>query len=277
MSVLEAILYGILQGITEFLPVSSSGHLSLAQNFFGAQNLEENYLTFTVLLHLGTLLAVFIVYYKDIWMLIKGFISLIKRVFTGRFKEKLEYGERLFLLLAAATLPLIPAALMEGYLSSLSRISWLIGVFLIINGLMLLISDKLSNQRTTIKNGTAKNAFTVGLMQLFGIFPGISRSGSTITGGLFTGFSREEAVKFSFLLSIPAILGANILKISELVDNPLPEGTMTAVIAGVAAALLSGLAAIKLLQYISKSKKLSVFTIYCILLGVTAIIADIFI
>ncbi|MDL2287694.1 undecaprenyl-diphosphate phosphatase [Eubacteriales bacterium OttesenSCG-928-G02] len=275
MSFLEAVLYGLLQGLAEFLPISSSGHLSLAQNFFGAENLEENYLTFTVLLHLGTLVAVCLVYYKDVWMLIKGFFSLLKKLFTGKIKNGLDQGERLFLLLLIATLPLIPAAIFSKYVENASRISWLIGLFLILNGFMLFLSDKLSNPKYDFSNIKYKNTLVIGLIQLFGVLPGISRSGSTITGGLFMGFKKEDAVKFSFLMSIPAIIGANILELGNLVSSPIPSDSVMPVIAGVLTAIVSGLAAIKLLQYITKNKKLSVFSVYCFIIGITAIIADI--
>lgn len=277
MNIITAILYGILQGFTEFLPVSSSGHLSLLQNFFGMENFESSQLTFTVLLHLGTLLAVCIVYYRDIWELIKGFFSLVRKLFTGRIKEKLTYGERLFLMLCVATVPLIPAALFSGYVEFISSVSWAIGTLLILNGIMLFVSDRLSNSRYTLANAPILRAFIVGLVQLFGVLPGISRSGSTITGGLFMGFKKQDAVKFSFLMSIPAIAGANILELKDVMANPLPEGSLLPFICGIVAAALSGLAAIRLLQYITKSKRLSVFSLYCIIIGAIAIVADIII
>lgn len=275
MSVLEGLLYGLLQGLTEFLPVSSSGHLALAQNIFGAKDMESNYLTFTVLLHLGTLAAVVFVYRKDVWLMIKGFFTLMKKLFTSRLREGLDYGEKLFLLVFIATVPLVAAVFLEDKIESVSGVVWAIGLLLIINGLMLFVADRLAKGNLTVQDARPRHAIFVGIMQVLGIFPGISRSGATVTGGLFAGFNKEDAVKISFLMSIPAIAGANILKIFELKNNPQPEGSLPAVLCGIAAAVISGFAAIKLLQFIAKSKKLSVFSLYCVIVGAAAIIYDI--
>ncbi len=271
MKIIEAIFCGIVQGLTEFLPVSSSGHLALLQNVFD-MNAEGDSLAFTVLLHLGTLAAVVVVYHKDVWELIKGFFSLIKKLFTGHIKDGLNSGERLFLMLLIATLPLIPGAILSDKVEFLSSLSWLIGIFLIFNGFMLWGADKLAGGKLTIEECGWKQALLVGFIQLIGVMPGISRSGSTITGGLFVGFERKDAVRFSFLLSIPAILGANILKLPEFFSDSSFADNAVPYLFGVLAAALSGFAAIKLLQYIAKSNKLSVFSAYCIAVGVAAII-----
>ncbi len=274
MSVITAVIYGIVQGLTEFLPISSSGHLSLISNFFGA-DIEGESLSFTVLLHLGTLAAVIIAYRSDILELIKGFISLVAKLFSGKIRNPLKNGEKLFLMLCVATLPLIVGAVLEEKVEALSGMSWLIGIFLIINGFMLLLADKLAGGDKTLQTGGIKHTLIIGLVQLVGVMPGISRSGSTITGGLFVGFERKDAVKFSFLLSIPAILGANILKLPELISDPTFSENLLPYACGVVAAMMSGLAAIKLLQYIAKSNKLSVFTLYCIAVGIAAIVFSI--
>lgn len=270
MKIITAVIYGIVQGLTEFLPVSSSGHLSLLQNIFGADG--ESSLAFTVLLHLGTLAAVVIAYRNDVWELIKGFFSLLKKLFTGHIKDGLTSGERLLVMLIVATLPLIPGAILSDKVEVLSGMSWLIGIFLILNGGVLWLADKLAEGTRTIETAGWRQALTVGLIQLFGVMPGISRSGSTITGGLFAGFCRKDAVRFSFLLSIPAILGANVLKLPELISDPTFAENALPYLCGVLAAALSGFAAIKLLQYMASTKKMSVFSLYCIAIGVAAII-----
>ncbi|MBQ1205740.1 MAG: undecaprenyl-diphosphate phosphatase, partial [Clostridia bacterium] len=206
MSVLEAVIYGIIQGIAEFLPISSSGHLALAQNFFGTDT--EHGFAFNIALHLATLLSVCVVFRKDVLALIKGFFSLVKKLFTGRIKEGLESGERLFLMLCVATLPLIPVKLLglDETVEAISSVSWIIGALLIFNGAMLFVSDRLKQTDLSAERGGYLRPLGVGVVQaLIGIMPGISRSGSTITGGRIFGFSREEAVRFSFLMSIPAI------------------------------------------------------------------------
>ncbi|MGI6715831.1 MAG: undecaprenyl-diphosphate phosphatase [Eubacteriales bacterium] len=277
MSFIKGVLYGILQGITEFLPVSSSGHLSLMANFFGLDDMEGMNLTFAVFLHLGTLAAVIIVYYKDVLDMIKGFFTLVAKLFTGRIKGGLSKAEKLFLIVLAATLPLGLAILFDDKVEFISSVSWAVGVLLIINGLILYFADKISKTGLTLENSTPKHSFVVGLVQLAAVFPGISRSGSTIAGGRLMGYNKEDAVKLSFLMSIPAIAGANVLELFQLKDNPLPKGSLPALAGGVAAAVISGLLAIKLLQYMAKNKKLSAFSLYCIIIGIAAIIADILI
>ena len=273
MDIFTSVFLGLLQGLTEFLPVSSSGHLAIAQNFFGFES--EQSVAFAVMLHLGTLAAVFIMYSSDIFLLIKGFFTLAAKLVTGRIRKcPLETGERLFLMLAVATIPLLPAALLEDHVTSLSAVSWAVGLLLILNGGILFLSDRLSAGNVTVDGLGPKKALFIGLIQMVAILPGISRSGSTITGGLFAGLKREDAVRFSFLLSLPAILGANILKLPELFDDPSFSAGLPVMAAGVAAALLSGIAAIKLHKYIAENKRFTVFSVYCIIAGTVTVVAD---
>ncbi len=275
MSVIEAILYGIIQGVAEFLPISSSGHLALAQNFFGTE--AENGFAFNIALHLATLLSVCVVFRKDVFALIKGFFSLVKKLFTGKFKQGLDSGERLFLMLCVATLPLIPVKLLglDETVEEISTVSWMIGILLIINGTMLFVSDRLKQTELMAENGGYLRPLGVGIVQaLIGIMPGISRSGSTITGGRIFGFSREEAVRFSFLMSIPAILGACVTELPDLFSEGMAEDMLAPVLVGAIVAAAVGFFAIKLLQYISKNKGFAVFSVYSVIIGASAIIAD---
>lgn len=284
MSVLEAIIYGIIQGIAEFLPISSSGHLSLAQNFapklFGTEigNAAEANLGFNVALHLATLVSVCVVYRKDVWMLFMGFISLIKKLFTGKLTKRLEKGEKLFLMLVIATLPLIPAKLL-GYDDAVEIIcgtSWAIGGLLMLNGLMLFVIDRLKTENETTETSGLFRPLGVGVMQaVFGVLPGISRSGSTITGGIVFGFSKEESVRFSFLMSIPAILGACVLELPDMISEGVASDMLVPLIVGAVTACAVGFLAIKLLQYLTKNKSFTFFAVYCIIIGLAAIIADI--
>ena len=276
MSVLEAVIYGIIQGIAEFLPISSSGHLALAQNFFGTDT--EHGFAFNIALHLATLLSVCVVFRKDVLALIKGFFSLVKKLFTGRIKEGLESGERLFLMLCVATLPLIPVKLLglDETVEAISSVSWIIGALLIFNGAMLFVSDRLKQTDLSAERGGYLRPLGVGVVQaLIGIMPGISRSGSTITGGRIFGFSREEAVRFSFLMSIPAILGACVTELPDLFSEGMSIDMLLPILVGAAVAAILGFFAIKLLQYISKNKGFAVFSVYCVIIGVAAIVADI--
>lgn len=277
MGIIEAAVYGLIQGIAEFLPISSSGHLALAQNLFGTENIDsDTYLAFNVLLHLATLLAVCIVYRSDILKLIKGFFTLAAKLFTGRIKQGLDFGEKLFVMLVVATLPLVPAALLgaDESVGFISSVSWVIGVLLIINGAVLWISDRLSRGAVILEGSRIPKALIPGLTQVIGLLPGISRSGITITGGLLAGFKREDAVRLSFLMSIPAILGSCVLELPEFFASGLPAGTAPAFLTGAAVAAVSGFFAIKLLQYLAKNRGFAVFSVYCITIGAAAIIAD---
>ena len=276
MGIFEAMIYGIIQGIAEFLPISSSGHLALAQNFFGTE--AENGFAFNIALHLATLLSVCVVFRKDVLMLFKGFFSLMKKLFTGKLRSGLDSGERLFLMLCIATLPLVPVKLLglDEAVEAISSISWVIGILLIINGTMLFFSDRLKASNVKAESGGYLRPLGVGVVQaLIGIMPGISRSGSTITGGRIFGFSREEAVRFSFLMSIPAILGACVTELPDLFSEGMSADMLTPVLVGAAVAAVVGFFAIKLLQYISKNKSFTVFSVYSIIIGATAIVADI--
>lgn len=275
MGVIEAIIYGIIQGIAEFLPISSSGHLALAQNFFGTET--ENSFTFNIALHLATLVSVCVVYRADVLMLIKGFFSLVKKLFTGGIKQGLDKGEKLFLMLVVATAPLIPVKLLglDETVEALSGISWAIGLLLVFNGIMLIVSDKLKSGGTTAENGGYMRPLGVGVMQaLLGIMPGISRSGSTITGGRIFGYTREEAVRFSFLMSIPAILGACVTELPDMFSEGFSGDMLVPVLAGAVTAAVVGFFAIKLLQYLTRNKSFAFFAVYCIIIGVISIVAD---
>ncbi len=275
MSVIEAIIYGIIQGIAEFLPISSSGHLALAQNFFGTE--AESSFTFNIALHLATLVSVCVVFRRDVLDLIKGFFSIFKKLFTGKIKSGVDNGERMFLMLCIATLPLIPIKLLglDDAVEALSSISWAIGILLIFNGTMLILSDKLKTGGTTAEQGGFLRPLGVGVVQAcLGILPGVSRSGSTITGGKIFGYSKEEAVRFSFLMSIPAILGACVTELPDMFSEGFDAEMAIPVLCGAVTAAVVGFFAIKLLQYLTKNKSFTFFAVYCIVIGASAIIAD---
>lgn len=276
---IKSIVYGIVQGLTEFLPVSSSGHLAAFQNIFGSV-IEGSDVTYTLLLHVGTLAAVILVYYKDVWELIKSFFSVTGKLFTGKFKFKsLSDSEKFFCLLFLALIPLVFGVVLEGLVEDLSGLTYAVGIFWIICGTIFMVSESETVQKKIKQMEFSQikpiHALGVGLFQLFAIFPGISRSGSTIIGGVLHGFKREFAVKFSFILSIPAILGSTIISLAKNYEN-ISLGTQGGpIIAGVIASFFSGLAAIKLLQYITNKHNFKVFAYYLFVIGVAAIGYDI--
>ncbi|MBR5314643.1 MAG: undecaprenyl-diphosphate phosphatase, partial [Clostridia bacterium] len=241
MNIFMAIFYGIIQGVTEFLPVSSSAHLAIAQNIFNMENIEASHFTFDILLHLGTLIAVFIIYYKDIFELIPAAFTMLGKVFKGKFKLS-EYteNERFVIFVILATLPLLAAVFIKDYVEVLGSYTKIIGGILLLNGVVLFISDKLEKGTVTLENKKPLHALFVGLCQMCAILPGLSRSGSTITGGLLMGFKREYAVKFSFILSIPAIIGANLLSVADVFENPIPSNYILPYAAGAIAAAVVG-------------------------------------
>ena len=276
MGIIEAIIYGIIQGIAEFLPISSSGHLALAQNFFGTDT--ENGLAFNIVLHLATLFSVCVVFRKDVASLIIGFFSLIKKLFIGKLKQGLDKGEKMVIVLVVATVPLVFVKLLgfDELVETLTGISWIIGSLLIFNGIMLFVSDRLPKGEGAVENSGVIRPLGVGVVQaVLGVFPGISRSGSTITGARIFGYSREEAVRFSFLMSIPAILGACVVELPDLFGESFSADMVAPILAGAVTAAVVGFFAIKLLQYISKNKSFTFFAFYCIIVGVAAVIADI--
>lgn len=275
MSIFDGILYGIIQGIAEFLPISSSGHLALINAMFGG---EGSNFTFEILLHMATFFAVCIMYYKDVWTVIKSIFSLLKKLFTGRIKEGLDSGEKLFLMLCITTLPLVFIALVDQVINfedALRNYLWVIGMLLIINGVILFVGDRMGKGTLTVEEFTYKNTVFVGLMQMFSVLPGISRSGTSITGGVAFGLKREEAVRFSFLMSLPAVFGATVLELPEFFRGGIDSAETVPVIVGALTALIVGMGAIKLLQIIAKKDKFGFFAMYCILVGITAIVFDI--
>ena len=234
---------------------------------------------FNVLLHVGTLLAVFVVYFKDIIALIPAFFSLIGKLFAKKFGFRhYNESERLLVLMVIATLPLIFIALLgwDAYLEKINGCLWAIGAILIFNGFVLLVSDRVGKQNIGIGQLKPIRALGVGLCQMCALLPGLSRSGSTITGGLLAGLDRESAVKFSFMLSIPAILGASVLELPELFagETAVSAGQWGVYLAGALVAALVGIAAMKLLQYISRKATFSGFSVYCFAVGAAAIVYD---
>lgn len=272
MSLIESILYGIIQGLAEFLPISSSGHLAIFHAIFeegGGDNLA-----FDVLLHLGTLVAVLLVYRKDVWSLITSFFTLIGKLFHGKF-HLADYnpGERFVIMVLVATVPLIPAALLDHAVAALSGYLWAVGAILLFNAVMLFVSDRLAKGSKGLEEATPKNALIVGLGQMFAVLPGLSRSGTTITVGLTQGFDRTFAVRFSFILSIPAILGACVLELPEFFSTALESDPSQLLIyaAGALTAAIVGVCAMKLLQFIAKKGSFRPFAYYCALAGAAAI------
>ncbi len=270
---LFAVISGILQGIAEFLPISSSGHLSLLQNL-GMQNMES--MVFDVMLHLGTLAAVFIVYHKDIFPLIPAFFTMLGKVFKGKFKlSEATVHERMVLMVIIATIPLVAVLPFNDYVKIIGETTWLVGAILIFNALMLFVSDRMVSGKVNGENIKPRNALVTGIFQMFAVLPGLSRSGSTITGGLTQGFKREYAVKFSFIMSIPAILGAAVVEMPKAMNGGITNEQILPFIVGTLVAFVCGIASMKLLIYISRKSNFKIFSVYCFIVGALMIVLDV--
>ena len=290
MSIWEAIIQGIVQGATEFLPVSSSGHLALSQHILGVQ-LDS--LLFDILLHLGTLIAVFAVYYK-----LKAFFSLIADLVHGRFKWKeMDHDRRLLMMLIIGLLPLfllflpVPGTGMQlkdvSELWSKDTTIWIEGLAFLMTSAMLFLGiramKKTKPHRHVSRDGKVSeirgrrkihtvDAVCIGVTQCAAaLFPGLSRSGSTLATGLMRGINQQTALDYSFVLGIPSILAAAVLTISDVAGQPADIG-VGVMIAGVVTAAIVGFLAIKLLKWIVTTNKLQIFAYYTLILGVATLI-----
>ena len=271
MNLWEAVFCGIIQGLTEFLPVSSSGHLALAHTLFGMANVESH-LSFDILLHFSTLVVVLIVYHKDVFDLCMALLTMTGKLLHGEFRmSSLNEAERMAVLLVFATVPMVGGFFLKEPAERLSAYPVAIGFMLILNGGLLLLADRFS-KRSGKKGLSVRGAIGIGFFQLLATIPGISRSGATISGGMLFGLSRKNAVKFSFLMSIPAILGANVMNIPEMVATPVTSGVLGYYLVGMAVALICGFAAMKFLSYISAKEKFGFFAYYCIMIGIAALL-----
>jgi len=253
--ILEAVILGIVQGVVDPMPVSSSGHLVLMQHLFGIQER----LTLSIFLHFGTFIAIGLAFRKDI---------------AEIFQARKDPGCRRFTLYIL--LGIIPAGLLgfgfKAFYEQAFRSTSLVGYMLLVTGTLLWASDRVTKKGRVMGQMRLSDSLIVGLAQASALFPGLSRSGTTITGGLFKGLDRELAVKYSFLMSIPVVLGATLLETHDVYLNGLGEVTLAQIIVGTLTAVISGYVAIKLLMELVKRKKLSFFAVYCWILGLMVII-----
>lgn len=263
MKLYEAILLGVIQGLAEFLPISSSGHLSVFQHFFGMTTEASDNLFFDVLLHLGTLAAVFVAYWGEIKGMILEFFTMIGVRKLPRGKKPDRLSRRLIFFIIVATLPLVLVLPVKDHVDGLYGNTFFIGFAFLLTGTLLFLSDRMTRGNKDLKSSTIVDVLLVGCAQAVAVVPGLSRSGSTVAAGLARGFSREFAVKFSFLLSIPAVLGANLLSLIDAIQAGIDWALMPMYIAGVLTAAVSGYLAIRLLKFITQRGSFGAFCYYC--------------
>ena len=273
MTWLSAIIMGLVQGIAEFLPISSSGHLAIAEHLLNMQGASEIPQFYDVLLHLGTLVAVFIAYWDEIYDMIVEFFAGVGDLVHHTTPRVVPPARRMILLVIVGTLPLFLVLPINDKVEELYYITPFIGAALLLTGCMLFVSDKMAPGTRTERNMRFRDALTIGLCQCVATIPGLSRSGTTITAGIATGLDRTFAMKYSFLLSLPAVLGANLLSfIKAIGEESIEASLIPAYLLGMLAAMLSGIAAISLMKLIAKKSKFGWFAYYCWGAGVLTII-----
>lgn len=299
MTIIEAIIQGVVQGLTEFLPVSSSGHLTITQHVLGI-NLEGNNLFFNVMLHIGTLAAVIVFYHKLIWRLIKAFFSIIGDIFTGKFKWKeLSDDKRMVIMVIIGLLPLfllfipIPGTDMklkdfvEGIADS-ERNFIIVGICLLITSILLFIGNRVSHSTVPMKHAkkggesgrTSLNvvdAIVVGITQCFATMPGISRSGSTLAAGQMRGLDKQTALDYTFILGTPAIIAAAVLEGKDALEGGLDaiKADLVPILIGMVVSAVVGYLAIALFKWLLKTDKMIIFIVYTAVVGIAVIVISI--
>ena len=250
MSTLEAIFFGIVQGLTEFLPVSSSGHLQLSQYFLGLENLK-NFILFDLICHLGTLVAIVAVLYPQ-----------IKAMDRNRFRQVI-----------LGTLPLFPLVLLLKPIKVLFDAPQYLGFFFLFTALMLSMGIKFGCNKNPqlLTKHKWRDALVIGIFQAVAVLPGISRSGSTISGARLLGWNQQEAVTFSFLLAIPAILGGTCLEVLQLMRHPLPTLSLTQYFIGFITSFGIGYFALSWTKRLATQNKFFYFAWYCFILGIATV------
>lgn len=301
MSIIEAIIQGIVQGLTEFLPVSSSGHLAISQHILG---IKESNLFFSVMLHLGTLIAVIAVYYKLIGRLIVALIEIVKDMVTGKYRwSKMNEDQNLVVMLVVGLLPLfllfIPLPFSNGLSAKDIAQIWsgtngyliVVGLSLIVTSILLTLgsqANKLTEKQFKArgivrKDGLGRHhlnvidALSIGVAQMFAaIFPGISRSGSTLAIGEMRGLNKQKALDYAFVLGIPSVLAAGILEFKDAISaGAVTADLAPAVIVGVITSAVVGFGAILLFKWMLKKDRMYIFAIYTAIVGVVITIISI--
>ncbi len=287
MTLFSSVLLGVIQGVTEFLPVSSSGHLAIAEHLLNVSGVSSVPPFFDVLLHLGTLFAVFAAYWEDIRDMILEFFYGVSDLVHRTTPSRVPPARRMILLIIVGTLPLFAVLPIKDTIESLGDNMYFVAFALLATGCLLFASDRVRRGRKTEKSATMLDALLVGVLhwgvagaalallvgvgQAVATCPGISRSGTTITAGCFVGFDRKFAVRYSFLMSIPAILGANILSLKDALEGEILWAEVPVYLVGVAVSAVVGYACIRLIKLVADKGKFGFFAYYCWLAGIVTL------
>lgn len=268
-----SVVLGFVQGVAEFLPISSSGHLSLLQTWFG---MEEPDNLFNVLLHFATLIAVCVVYWRDILDMIAEFFRGVGSLFSRKGKSApVPPARRLVLMVILGTLPLAVVLPIEDKVEALGASNVFVGIALLITGAILFVSDRMARGRKNARTASMTDALLVGCAQAVAVIPGLSRSGTTISAGMALGFDRSFAVRYSFLLSLPAVLGATLLKVLDVVKDGIDPALLPKYLLGMVVAGVVGYFSIRLVNLLAQKNKFGKFAYYCWAIGAVAIVLEI--
>ena len=263
MSYVMSVILGFIQGVAEFLPISSSGHLTLFQYFFG---MEEPDQLFNVLLHFATLLAVCVVYWRDIWEMITEFFAFFGDLFSHRtYRGSPPEARRMVLLIIVGTLPLFLVLPVKDKVEAFGSNPLFVCGALLVTGCILFLSDRMARGRKTARNATLLDVLLVGVAQGVATIPGLSRSGCTISAGMLRGFDRKFAVRYSFLMSLPAVLGATLLEVLDVMEleGGIPAENLPMYLAGMAVAAVVGYFSIQLVRLLADRGRFGAFAFYC--------------
>ncbi len=275
MTYLMSAVLGFLQGVAEFLPISSSGHLTLFQHFLGMPEPDN---LFNILLHFATLLAVCIYYFQDVAEMIVEFFRGVAALFSREpSRGHPPEARRLVLLIIVGTLPLFLVLPVEDKIEALGASPVFVSIALILTGCILFLSDRLGGGRKTARSATVRDVLLVGVAQGFATVPGLSRSGCTISAGMALGFDRKFAVRYSFLMSLPAVLGATLLKVIKTLKaaEPIDEGLLPKYLLGMVIAGVVGYFSIRLVNLLASKGKFGAFAYYCWAAGAVSLVLSI--
>lgn len=272
MTLFSSVLLGVIQGVTEFLPVSSSGHLAIAEQLLGMNGVSDIPAFFDVLLHLGTLAAVFVAYWTEIRAMILELVRGVGDLARRSTPNPLPPARRMILLILVGTLPLFLVLPVKDAVEGLGNNLYFVAGALLVTGCLLWLCDRVASGRKQEESASFRDVLLVGIGQAIATCPGISRSGTTISVGCLVGFERPFAVRYSFLMSIPAILGANLLSLKDALEYGIAADEIPLYLIGVIVAALVGYACISLLRMIARRGKFGVFAYYCWAVGVLTLI-----
>lgn len=272
MTYFMSIVLGFVQGVAEFLPISSSGHLFILQNWFGLEKPDN---LFNVLLHFATLIAVCVVYWRDIVDMITEFCRGVAAL-TNRKDDHgpVPSARRLVMMVILGTLPLFLVLPVEDKVEAMGGSNLFVGITLLFTGAILFVSDRMAKGKKNARTATVKDALLVGCAQAVAVVPGLSRSGCTIAAGMAVGFDRAFAVRFSFLLSLPAVLGATLLKVIDVAQEGVDTTLLPIYLVGMIVAGVVGYFSIRLVNLLAQKNKFGKFAYYCWVMGLAAIVVS---